>query len=56
LAAIDASDTPRQAELPLTQEHALIRPADEYADLFTRCADAQPIAPCINPSTHHDHE
>lgn len=36
-----------QGELPLTQEHELIRPADVYADLFARCA-AQPT---INPET-----
>ena len=27
-----------QGELPFTQEHDLIRPADVYADLFARCA------------------
>ena len=29
---------PAQAELPLTQEHQLIRSPDEYADLFARCS------------------
>jgi hypothetical protein len=40
LAAIDsAPETPiAQAELPLTQEHPLIRQPDEYADLFARCS------------------
>lgn len=55
LVVLDAGDAPRQAELPLTQEHPLIRSADMYADRFTRCAAAQPIAPFTNPSTHHDH-
>lgn len=40
LAAIDSSPDvpPVQAELPLTQEHHLIRSPDEYADLFARCS------------------
>ena len=40
LAAIDASPEtpPAQAELPLTQEHSLIRSPDEYADVFARCS------------------
>jgi transposase len=40
LAAIDSSPdvTPAQAELPLTQEHHLIRSPDEYADLFAHCS------------------
>lgn len=42
LAAIDnaASDlvSPQSASLPLTQAHPLIRPTDEYGDLFSRCA------------------
>ena len=40
LAAIDAAPdaSPAQAELPLTQEHPLIRSPDEYADLFARCS------------------
>jgi hypothetical protein len=29
---------PAQGELPLTQEHHLIRNAGEYADLFARCS------------------
>jgi hypothetical protein len=37
-----------QGELPLTQEHELIRPADVYADLFARCA-SQPTP--TNPET-----
>jgi len=31
---------PPQAELPLTQEHALIRPAAEYSEFFTQSARA----------------
>jgi hypothetical protein len=42
LAAIDGANEPRQGELALTQEHPLIRPADVYAELFARCAAAQP--------------
>jgi hypothetical protein len=40
LAALDAPPqaSPAQAELPLTQEHHLIRSPDEYADLFARCS------------------
>jgi hypothetical protein len=45
LAAIDRADEPRQGELALTQEHPLIRPADIYAELFARCAAAQPSHP-----------
>jgi transposase len=42
LAAIDtAVATPAQGELALTQEHPLIRSADDYAELFARGA-AQP--------------
>jgi transposase len=44
LAAIDHADaTPAQGELALTQEHALIRSGDDYAELFARGA-AQPDA------------
>jgi len=40
LAAIESAPDalPAQAELPLTQEHPLIRSPDEYADLFARCS------------------
>jgi len=40
LAAIDASPevAPAQAQLPLTQEHHLIRGPDEYADLFAHAS------------------
>ena len=40
LAAIDSSPqtAPVQSELPLTQEHHLIRCPDEYADLFAQCS------------------
>ena len=44
LAAIDHADAaPAQGELALTQEHALIRSGDDYAELFARGA-AQPDA------------
>ena len=55
LAAIDAADGPRQGELALTQEHPLIRPADIYAELFTRCA-AQPTDPSTPGGAKHDHQ
>jgi hypothetical protein len=40
LAAIESAPDarPAQAELPLTQEHPLIRSPDEYADLLARCS------------------
>lgn len=40
LAAIDSSPqtAPVQCELPLTQEHHLIRCPDEYAELFAHCS------------------
>ena len=43
LAAIDSSpaqpsDGPQSVRTGLTQVHPLIRPADEYGDLFSRCA------------------
>ena len=34
-----------QAELPLTQEHALIRPASDYSEFFTHSARASADAP-----------
>jgi transposase len=47
LAAIDHADAaPAQGELALTQEHALIRGGDDYADLFARGA-AQPDTSAI---------
>jgi len=56
LAAIDAvADGARQGELALTQEHPLIRPADIYAELFTRCA-AQPTDPSTPGGAKHDHQ
>ena len=55
LAAIDRADEPRQGELALTQEHPLIRPADIYAELFTRCA-AQPTDPSTPGGAKHDHQ
>lgn len=39
--ALAAIDTPTQQESTLTQEHALIRSADVYGELFSKCA-AQP--------------
>ncbi len=47
LAAIDQapaspSNGPQQAELDLTQTHPLIRDADEYGELFSRCASQHP--------------
>lgn len=45
LAAIDLADEHPQRELALTQEHPLIRPAGIYAELFARCASAQPSQP-----------
>ena len=56
LAAIDTADEPRQGELALTQEHPLIRPADIYAELFARCASAQPSHPPTPGARTHDHQ
>jgi transposase len=56
LAAIDGADEPRQGELALTQEHPLIRPADIYAELFARCAAAQPSHPSTLEVTTHEHQ
>jgi hypothetical protein len=56
LAAIDHADAPCQGELDLTQEHPLIRPADIYAELFARCASAQPSQPSTHEGTTHDHQ
>jgi len=50
LARLDQADVPAQAELPLVQEHPLIRAADVYAELFARCA-AQPIPTTATPTT-----
>jgi hypothetical protein len=52
LASIDDPDQPaRQGTLPLTQDHPLIRPANDYAELFTRSAQhhAQPATPIEEP-------
>ncbi len=58
LAAIDHEDptAPTQGQLALTQEHPLIRSADDYAELFARGA-AQLTTPIASPSTEisHDH-
>ena len=58
LASIDAADSaPRQGELALTQEHPLIRQADIYAELFARCAAAQPShPPSTTEATPHEHQ
>jgi transposase len=48
LAAIDNA-APQPAGLALTQQHPLIRPADEYADLFARGA-AQSLSPTPPPT------
>ena len=51
LAAIDHADAaPAQGELALTQEHPLIRSADDYAELFARGA-AQPDTSAIASTT-----
>ena len=60
LAAIDAAaPVPAGSQMSLIQEHPLIRPADEYADLFARSA-AHPlsslVSPATKPTSHHDHE
>ena len=39
-----------QAELPLVQEHPLIRAANVYAELFARCA-AQSLSTTSTPTT-----
>lgn len=54
LAAIDLAEESRQLELALTQEHPLIRPADIYERLFTRCAAAQPSSSPTCGGTTHD--
>lgn len=54
LATIERAEEPRQMELTLTQEHPLIRSADIYAELFSRCASAQPSAPLNPGGTSHD--
>lgn len=49
--ALIALDAPLQAELPLTQSHALIRDGGDYADLFTLGAQQSaqlPQHPFIN--------
>lgn len=59
LAAIDHdyATTPTQGQLALTQEHPLIRSADDYAELFARGA-ARSTTPITSPSTEisHDHD
>jgi hypothetical protein len=54
LAAIDDADAQPQREPGLTQEHPLIRPAGIYADLFARCASAQPSSPATPQGPLHD--
>jgi len=56
LEAIDRAEQSPQLELVLTQEHALIRPADIYAELFARCAAAQPtLSPNAEGTSHDPH-
>jgi hypothetical protein len=44
--ALAEHDAPRQAELDLEQHHPLIPDGEDYADLFTRAANASAaIAP-----------
>jgi len=50
LARLDQADAPAQAELPLVQEHPLIRAANVYAELFARCA-AQSLSTTSTPTT-----
>ena len=51
LAAIDQADAaPAQGELALTQEHALIRGGDDYAELFARGAAQNDISTVANIS------
>lgn len=54
LQALDHAEQSPQLELALTQEHPLIRPADIYAELFTRCAAAQPFLSPPPEGTPHD--
>ena len=54
LAAIDEApaspaNAPQQAELDLTQAHPLIRDADEYGELFSRCASQHSTTTLTNP-------
>lgn len=56
LAAIDHADAQPQRELDLTQEHPLIRPVGIYAELFARCASAQPSQPTTQEGPTHDHQ
>ena len=52
LAAIDHADaTPVQGELALTQDHPLIRSADDYAELFARGATHPTSHTTPTPST-----
>ena len=45
--ALKVLDTPLQTELPLTQDHPLIRQGDDYADLFTLGAQQSAQQPFI---------
>lgn len=54
LQALDHAEQSRQLELSLTQEHPLIRPANIYAQLFTRCAAAQPSSTMAPEGTRND--
>jgi hypothetical protein len=55
LAAIDqapaaAANGPQGASSDLTQAHPLIRPAEEYGELFSRCASQHPTTPTTEDS------
>ena len=58
LAAIETSTSPVQAALALTQEHALIRSAQVYADLFAQCAatESPQSTDSVNCRSSHDFE
>ena len=52
LATIDHADAaPSQSELALTQEHALIRGGDDYAELFARGAAQNDAIASTNVNT-----
>jgi transposase len=54
LEAIDRAEQTPQLELALTQVHPLIRPADIYAELFSRCAAVQRPSSLAPEGTSHD--
>lgn len=54
LEAIERTEQSRQLQISLIQEHPLIRSADIYAALFSRCAAAQLSLPLTTEGTSHD--